>query len=104
MLVIIKRPFEKPERTKISGSLESLQNAVGGHIEHLGLGCIAEGCSGRAGILFDEDGKAKRKDPNFFFINDVIVGTVVFVGETEEDFTDLSEEQARFIEEMFGVM
>ena len=104
MLVIIKRPYEQPKRAEIDGSLKSLQDAVGGHIEHLGLGCIAEGCPGRAGVLFDEEGKMKQKAPNFIFTNDVIAGTAVFVGETEEDFTDLSEAQACFIEEMFGVM
>lgn len=52
--------------------------------------------------LIDEDGKLKRKEPNFFLkddayehISDIVVGTAIFVGVASESFRSLSEEETR---------
>lgn len=92
MKVLMKEPGKAPRMMDIDGSLRTLQNLVGGNIEHVGL-------TSRCGLLCDENGKLYGREPNFFVarINDVIVGNAVFVGEDGEDFTDIKDEDAAVI-------
>lgn len=92
MNVIVKEPGESPKWVTIDGSLESLQRLVGGLIEHVRF-------TRDTGILVDEEGKLKGLAPNFFLptVMDDLVGTVVFVGEAGEEFTDVPELEARTI-------
>lgn len=93
-------PGEDPVLKEMDNTLEALQAAVGGHIEHIGLGRFVGGQDEshlRVGILVDEDGLAKGLDPNFMLFGDVILGPALFVGEDEEDFTGLTEEQSKEI-------
>lgn len=96
MITIVKRPDEDPEILVLDGSLESLQRAVGGHIEHIGFG-------GGIGLLVDEDGRAKELSPNFA-LNDYcdIVGNVLFVDDSGEDFDGLSEQQVSLVMDCFA--
>ena len=86
MKIIFKEPGRTPEFRNIDGSLETLQELVGGNIEPITLG------NGMV-ILCDEDGKLKGKEPNIYLdrIKDTLVGNVIFLGEEGEDFTDFPE-------------
>lgn len=98
MRVIAKEPGKSPVQVTIDGSLQSLQRLVGGHIEHVRF-------TGDVGILVDEEGKLKGLAPNFFLpsIADELVGTVIFVGETGEEFTDVPDEAAQLILKAFEI-
>lgn len=98
MRVIVKEPAQSPVQITIDGSLESLQHLVGGHIEHVKF-------TDNIGILVDEEGKLKDLAPNFFLpsIRDELAGTVVFVGEAGEEFTDVPDEEARLIMRAFEI-
>ena len=78
--VIIKRPDEEfGHVTNISNTLENLQKTVEGNIEtvYLGRGLI---------LIVNEEGKLLGLEPNFRLGSDLIVGTVIVVGENGEDF------------------
>ena len=86
MRVIYKEPG-KPARTMvIDGSLKTLQDLVGGYIEHIHV-------KDKVGILCNEDGKNLGLEPNLLTAYDVIRGPVVFVGDGGEDFRGLTDEE-----------
>ena len=90
--VLIVEPSKSPRITEIPNTLESLQQIVGGYIQALypfadpvALICNEEGKL--LGLpwnrpLFDEDWQ----------IYDIIVGTFIIAGLTEDDFGSLSAE------------
>lgn len=86
MRVILKEPGCAPREIEIEGTLPEYQNLVGGYIEHHTL-------TKGIGILFDEEGKFKGKNPNIYLddLYDVVVGNVVVVGEEGEEFTEVPE-------------
>ena len=96
MRSILKMPGEGPKVVEIDNELRSLQEAVGGHIEHIGIGH-------GIGILCDEEGRFKgplvNGRPtslpfNFFLITvGSLVGPVLFVGEKGEEFVSLDDAQ-----------
>lgn len=82
MRAVIKEPGKEPRSIIVPNKLHTLQELVGGYID-----CMAFGDD--ITILFDDEGKLKGKKPNIALPwDDVIVGTVVFVGSDGEDFTD----------------
>lgn len=86
--VIVKRPDEKIGHvTYISNTLENLQKIVGGKIE-----VVHTGISGLI-LVCDEEGKLKEYQKNFLMggrmFPDLVVGTVVLCGESEDDFADV---------------
>lgn len=86
--VIVKRPDEKVGHlTYISNTLENLQKIVGGRIE-----VVHTGISGLI-LILDEDGKLKEYQKNFLIggrmFPDMVVGTAVLCGESEDDFADV---------------
>ena len=92
---MLKNQKKEPEIREIENDLETLQRIVGGRIE-----VVRMPFSEDIYIILDEEGKLKGYDPNILFMRgDVIVGTVIFVASTDEDFTDLSEDQ---IDTAFG--
>lgn len=97
MRVILKEPGKDPAMITIDGSLGSLQKLVGGHIEHVRL-------TDNVGILVDEEGKLKNREPNFFLptIKDMLVGPVVFIGEAGAEFTDIQDREAYLVMKIFG--
>ena len=100
MIAVIKHPGRDPEQTYIENELRPLQEAVGGHLEHLGVDL----CDGsKIGILLDAESKLKDYEPNVFFADDLIFGTVLFVGEDGEEFCDLTESQIELIKTVFEV-
>ena len=83
--VIIKRPDEpRGHVCWISSRLENLQRTVGGYIQVFPL-------TGHSAIICDEEGKLKGKPVNCRCSGQVFVGTIIFVGLDQDDFTDIPE-------------
>ena len=82
MTVIIKEPGHMPREIVIDRSLRTLQQLVGGYIEHVNV-------NNMIGMIINEEGKFNGSEPNFPFRGDVIMGTAIFVGYDGEDFTDV---------------
>ena len=101
--VLIVEPGKAPCPAEIPAELESLQHHVGGLIQALypfedsvAIICNEEGKL--IGLpwnrpLYDEDGN----------VYDMIAGTFLVVGLTEDDFGSLTEEQIKRYTEMFGL-
>ena len=89
--VLIVEPCKAPYPAEISSGLESLQSQVGGLIQALYIDDVALICNEEGKLiglpwnrpLFDEEGN----------LYDVIVGTFIVAGLTEDDFGSLSDEQ-----------
>lgn len=78
--VIVKHPRQRAYWTVVKNDLSSLQKLVGGHLEVIRLPkCL---------MLVDEEGKLNGKMVNMVFGVEAIVGTIVFIGEDGEEFTD----------------
>lgn len=92
IMVIVKRPAERAYWTVVKNELSALQRLVGGHLEVIRLQrCLA---------LVDEEGKLKGLKPNMVFGMDAIVGTIVFVGEDGEEFTDCPAKWSEILRDM----
>lgn len=101
--VLVIEPEKRPYVKEIDNTLESLQREVGGYIqvvypwsELCGLICWEEAKLNGAPLnraLRDEDGE----------VYDIIAGTFLIVGLTDESFCSLSEEYIQRFSEMFGV-
>ena len=97
--ILIVEPCKAPYPAEISSGLESLQSQVGGLIQALYIDDVALICNEEGKLiglpwnrpLFDEDGN----------LYDVIAGTFIVAGLTEDDFGSLSEEQIERYTEMF---
>lgn len=90
MKAIIKKPNCKAETIEIENSLEALQRAVGGHIETV---TFATDCC----ILCNEEGRLMGMPYNLDFCGISFVGTILFVGVAEDEFTGLDDQAAKFI-------
>ena len=91
MKALIKEP-KKPAVLKelpddTAGQLSALQDAVGGWIEQVRL-------SSKLIAIVDEEGRLKSKPYNVFGL----VGTVVFCGLGEEDYTDVPQDDPLLME------
>lgn len=84
MRVILKEPGKSAEARDIENNLETLQSLVGGWIEHVPF---IDG----VGLIINEEGKLRGMQPNFEYGWDAVVGPAIFVGEADEDFTDIAE-------------
>lgn len=91
--VIIKEPYAEPYETEIDNTLEALQEIVGGYIEVIGF---AEDTL----IVLNEEGKLDGLAPNVFFHGDTLVGTIVFIGEDDEYFSDVPDGTLEKINEL----
>ena len=97
--VLIVEPGKNPYPAEIPNTLESLQSQVGGLIQALYLSDAAIICNDEGKLiglpwnrpLFDEDGQ----------IYDVIAGSFLVAGLTEDDFGSLTEEQEKRYTELF---
>ena len=99
--VLIVEPCKDPYPAEIPNTLESLQHHVGGLIQALYPfeDAVAIICNDEGKLLglpwncplFDEDGN----------VYDVIAGTFLVVGLTEDDFGSLTEEQILKYTKMF---
>ena len=101
MKVIMVEPGYEARRVNIEGSLENLQAIVGGYIQAL------YPWDDPVAVLVDEDGKFQGYLPNRVLFDeddepyDLLVGTFLIVGLTEDDFGSLSDELAEKYLEKF---
>lgn len=92
MTVLVVEPGEAPYSKQMEHDLESLQKAVGGHIQ-----CVYP-FEDPIGIICDEEGKYKGYPLNRALRNeeseiyDVIAGTFLVVGLSSDNFASLSSE------------
>lgn len=66
---------------------------VGGHIEPFGMDDVI--------AIVNEEGKILGLEPNRRYGNDILVGNIVIVGDGEEEFISLTEEQIKKYRKMF---
>lgn len=94
MKIVVKKAGCMPEVQEIKGTLENIQQIVGGYIECLpvfeNVLCVC-----------NEEGKILRLPPNFRFGNDIIVGDVFFCAGAEEEFVSLNDKQIETIMTIF---
>lgn len=66
---------------------------VGGYIEPFGMDDVI--------AIVNEEGKILGLEPNRRYGNDILVGNIVIVGNGEEEFISLTEEQIKKYSKMF---
>jgi len=101
MTVLLVEPNQHPRPVEIGTGLEDLQNAVGGYIE------VVYPFDEPVGLVMNEEGKldglplnrALRDDNGEIY--DVVAGSFLVVGLTDEDFGSLSPDQMKTFEEKF---
>ncbi len=89
------KPGAAPEIITVPNKLESLQAAVGGYIEALGLDCGV--C-----LICNEEGKLLGLPANRQVGGDIIAGTFLIVGEADGKFCSLSDTDADHYAEEFA--
>ncbi len=80
--VIIKDPGKKPRCVYISNTLENLQKTVGGYIETVTI--ASDMC-----IICNEEGRFRNLPYNCDICGVSFVGTIIFVGVSEDEFCDV---------------
>ncbi len=85
--VLRVQPHCIPDVIELGNDLRSLQAAIGGHIEILGL-------ESGVGLLLNEEGKLLQMEPNRRFGRDILVGVFYVVGTDSDsgELTSLSDE------------
>ena len=99
--VLLVEPEERPKVVEIGTGLEDLQHAVGGDIE------VVYPFEDRVGLIVNEEGKliglplnrALRDENNEVY--DIIAGSFLVAGLTEDNFGSLTEEQIGKFEGLF---
>ena len=96
MKVLYKRPGMPPEVMEVENELKPLQNLVGGYIETVRLDDIV--------IIVNEEGKNIGLPANFYVeaIDDVIVGPAVFCRIDGDEFTDIGDNDIKWIRHRLG--
>lgn len=95
MLVIRKDPGQPPELVVMENTLEALQQAVGGPIEAVTL-------AQNAVIICNEEGWLCGLPFNCRFCGINFAGTILVVGVDGDEFSGLSNEDARAIARWLG--
>lgn len=96
MRVLRKEPGGTWKPAEVMKKLEDLQREVGGRLESFTF--ATDAC-----ILCDEEGRTKRKPFNTTLFGVDFVGTVLLVGVSGEEFTDLTEKQEKALREMGAI-
>ncbi len=87
ILVLIKNTGEEPVLRHVKNELESFQKLVGGYIEV----CHHPKLPSGVGMVINEEGKIQNLQQNIQYgPYDVLVGPVVFVYESGDDFTSIN--------------
>lgn len=86
MKVIIKEPNKNAYVKQIEGTLEEYKKIVGGYIEVVPFGLEHL-------IILDEEGKFKGYEPNIYWQDDIIVGTLILVRDDQPDFASITDEE-----------
>lgn len=82
MRAVIKAPGRDPIEIDVRNELKELQRIVGGYIETVPV-------NGHMAIICNEEGKLQGLSPNIYYKGDLLVGTILFVGNGGEEFRDL---------------
>ncbi len=107
MKIVVVEPNKKAYTKEITGTLESMQEIVGGYIECVPFGTmrneiIVGGTVNNWVIVCNEEGKLKGLEPNFPYGNyDIICGTAFICGVVGEDFVGLTDNEAEDVMQMF---
>lgn len=101
IIVLVVEPQKKLYVKEIDNTLESLQHEVGGYIQAIYPFCepvtiVCADCAKLEGMPLN---RALRDDNGDVY--DIIAGTFLIVGLTEDDFGSLSEEYIKQFSEMF---
>lgn len=102
MKILKVEPEKAPEIVDMEGTLEALQAAVGGYIE------AVYPWEDPVAIICNDDGKFNSMAPNRALydadgeIMDIIVGTFLVVGLSDDNFAELSDELAEKYAALFG--
>ncbi len=101
MTVLLVEPNKYPEVKEIGTDLESLQQAVGGNIE------VTYPFEDNVGLVVNEEGKIKGMPLNRAVrdedggVTDIVAGSFLVVGLTEDSFGSLTQEQIGKFEQEF---
>lgn len=101
MTVLLVEPNKYPEVKEIGTDLESLQQAVGGNIE------VTYPFEDNVGLVVNEEGKINGMPLNRAVrdedggVTDIVAGSFLVVGLTEESFGSLTQEQIGKLEQEF---
>ncbi len=102
MKILRVEPEKSPEIVDMEGTLEALQAAVGGYIE------AVYPWDAPVAIVCNDDGKFNGMQPNRALYNedgeimDIIAGTFLIVGLTDDNFAELSDELAEKYAALLG--
>ena len=94
-------PMENPEVIEVENTLENLQDLVGGMIE------VVYPWDDPVCIICDDEGKMKGYQANRILVDkdgklsDILCGTFLITGLSEDDFESISEEMIEKYREMF---
>ena len=96
MKVLYKRPGFPPVEREVENKLQPLQELVGGWIETVRLDDIV--------ILVNEEGKNLGLPPNFYVerIDDMILGPAIFCRIDGDEFTDIGDNDIKWIRHRLG--
>lgn len=95
MQVVRKDPGKPPVITQVKNTLEALQQAVGGPIETVTLARDAV-------IICNEEGRLMGLPRNCRFLGIDFVGTILVVGVDGDEFSGLSEADAKTVVRWLG--
>jgi hypothetical protein len=101
MKAILKHPNSNPQIIEIDNTLDALQGAVGGYIEHVKL-------TDTVGIICNEDGKFNGSLANRFLyyqghLVDILFGNILIVDTNEDGETiSLTDRKIRKYMEIFS--
>lgn len=85
-----------PYEFEIDNTLTPLQKLVGGFIEFVRV-------DPGIGLIVNEEGKLRRLSPNRMFRGDMLMGTIVAVGDQRDgEFCSLTDEQIARLHELLG--
>lgn len=95
--VLVIDPEEGIKERHVPNTLETFQELVGGHIEVMPYFTFL--------FVMDEEGKLKGKAPNMIVHGglDTLCGTVVAVGQCNEEFCSLSDREVAVIKTFYEV-
>ena len=100
--VLVLEPSKKPYVKEIENTLKSLQHEVGGYIQ------AVYPWADQVGLVCDEEAKINGKQLNRALrddsgkIYDVVAGTFLIVGLSDEDFCSLTDEQVKKFSDLFS--
>lgn len=98
IVVIVKKPYQKPEVKEIEDTLQNWQAIVGGYIQ-----CLPFPQDDNINIICNEEGKLDASLEGNVFIpeyNDCLLGNIAFASfDDEGEFQSLNEEQIKKVKE-----